>query len=285
MEEKEEKVEKEKEKEDNQNKANNDNDNKNEKEDSNKEENKEDKDNKEEEGEEDKTVKIHYKNDEEDYKTSFCHIIFHNGIDIDITRKKVFECYEQSSNRKYLFFKKTTKIKTLLFIEEHYLYLLKDIIIDKTNDKLRRINNKFDLNKLFDYKIKKKDNDLLFTLDFLLDDNLFERNEKNLLFEEKEGENFENYLIDTLEKIDSVFLDEIFGDDEEEEEEEEKEGKEGGENKEDNKNDKEDDKKEEKKENKELKKMFKRIEFDEGKDSFNSNMKSSSRFVLKKFNQ
>ena len=205
MEEKEEKA-KEKEKEDNQNKVNNDNDNKNEKEDSNKKENKEDKDKKEEEGEEDKTVKIHYKNDEEDYKTSFCHIIFHNGIDIDITRKKIFECYEQSSNRKYIFFKKATKIKTLLFIEEHYLYLLKDIIIDKTNDKLRRINNKYDINNLFDYKIKKKDNYLLFTLDFLLDDNLFERKEKNLLFEEKEGEIFENYLIDTLEKIEPLLL-------------------------------------------------------------------------------
>ena len=121
-----------------------------------------------------------------------------------------------------------------------------------------------------------------------MDDNLFERSSKNLLFEEKEGENFENYLIDTLEKIDSVFLDEIFGDDEEEEEDDEKEGKEEGENKEDNKNDEENnegDKKEEKKENKDLKKMFKRIEFDDGKDSFNSNMKSSSRFVLKKFNQ
>ena len=122
-----------------------------------------------------------------------------------------------------------------------------------------------------------------------MNDNLFERNSKNLLFEEKEGENFENYLIDILEKIDSVFLDEMFGEDEEEEEEDEKEGNNGGgDNKEDNKNgedNKENDKKEEKKENKELKKMFKRIEFEDGKDSFNSNIKSSSRFVLKKFNQ
>ena len=271
---------------DNQKKENNDKNN--EKEDSNKDDNDKKEEEEEGEGEEDKTVKVYYKNAGDDYKTSFCHIIFHNGIDIDITRKKVFECYEQSSNRKYLFFKTTTKIKTLLFIEEHYLYLLKDIAIDKTNDKLRRINSKYDLNKLFDYKIKKKDNNLLFTLDFLLDDNLFERNVKNLLFEEKEGDNFENYLIETLEKIDSVFLDEIFGDNEEEEEEDEKEGNKGGHNKEDNKNDeenKEDDNKEEKKENKDLKKIFKRIEFDDGKDSFNSNMKSSSRFVLKKFNQ
>jgi len=120
-----------------------------------------------------------------------------------------------------------------------------------------------------------------------LDDNLFERNVKNLLFEEKEGENFENYLIEILENIDSVFLDEMFGDDEEEEEEDEKEGNNGGDKKEDNKNEeeKDEDKKEEKIENKDLKKMFKRIEFDEGKDSFNSNMKSSSRYVLKKFNQ
>ena len=106
------------------------------------------------------------------------------------------------------------------------MYLLKDITINKNNEKIRRISNRFDLNKLFDYKIKAKDNNLLFTFEFLKEENLFERTTKNLLFEDKDGELFEEYLIEILEKIDATFLDEIFEkNDDEEEEEDEKEGK------------------------------------------------------------
>ena len=179
----------------------------------------------------------------------------------------------------------------MLFIEEHYLYFLKDIIINKNNENLRRINNKYDLNKLFDYKIDKKDKNSLITLDFLHDDNILERILKKIEFEEKEGENFEKYLVDTLQKIDSVFFDEIFGDNDEDD----NEGEEEEDEKDEGKNDGEKNEKEDKNENKNMenqeginenkikKKVFKRINFDEGKDSINSNLKSSSRFVLKKF--
>ena len=234
-----------------------------------------------------------YKNDNfsNNDKTSFCHFIFHNGVDIDISRKKIFECYDQANNKNFLLFKKSKKIKTLLFIEEHYLYFLKDIIINKNNENLRRINNKYDLNKLFDYKIDKKDKNSLITLDFLHDDNILERILKKIEFEEKEGENFEKYLVDTLQKIDSVFFDEIFGDNDEddnegeEEEDEKDEGKNDGEKneKEDKNENKNVENQEGKNENKIKKIVFKRKNFDEGKDSISSNLKSSSRFVLKKF--
>ena len=149
-------------------------------------------------------------------------------MDIDIGTKKIYECYELTSNRNFLLFKKNIKIKTFIFIEEQYMYLLKDINVDKNNEKIRRISNRFDLNKLFDYKIQKKENNYLFTFEFLREDNLFERIKKNLLFEEKDGELFEEYLIEILEKIDATFLDEIFeqNDDCDEEEEEEDEKKE-----------------------------------------------------------
>ena len=216
-------------------------------------------------------------------KTSSCHIIFHKGADIDITTKKKYECHEYTSGRNFLLFKKNVKIKTLIFIEEQYLYLLRDSIVNKNNEKIRRICNRFDLNKLFDYKIQKKGNNYLFTFEFLKDDNLFDRIIKNVLFEEKDGELFEEYLIDVLEKIDATFLDEIFeqnGDEEEEEEEEdEKKDEKNGENEDEkNKNEIKDDNNIKNGDNmeKDKKNNYKKI-YLEGKDS---TIKSSSREVL-----
>lgn len=248
--------------------------------------------NTENKNDEEKTIKVHYKsdNDANNDKTSFCHIIFRNGVDIDITTKKIFECYENINVRNFLLFKKNTKIKTLLFIEEQYLYLLKDIIINKNNENLRRISNRFDLNKLFDYKVQKTDNNYLFSFDFLKNDNLLDRHMKHLLFEHNEGVTFEEYLIEILEKIDATYLDEIFeneeGEDEEEEEEEEeeKDEKENGtkdadvdEQKKEKDND-EEKKVEEDEDNKEKVKVFRRVNLDDGKDSDFKN--SSSREIL-----
>ena len=243
-------------------------------------------DDKKEEG---KTVKVFYKNANND-KTSFCHVIFHNGFDIDISTKKIFECYEHINRRNLLLFKKSINLKSFIFIEEQYLYILKDININKNNEHLRRINNKLDLNTLFDYKVQKEQDKYLFTFDFIQNNNLFERNMKHLLFEEKEGEKFEELLIDTLEKIEADFLDEIFGQEEEnDEEEEEEDGEDSKKNEKDekdkkdknenkiNENEDKDNDEEEKKEKKD-KKAIKKISL-EGKDS---NVKlSSSRAFLK----
>ena len=103
------------------------------------------------------------------------------------------------------------------------------------------------------------------------------------MFEEKDGELFEEYLIDVLEKIDATFLDEIFeqnGDDEEEEEEEdEKKDEKNGENEDEkNKNEIKDDNNIKNGDNmeKDKKNNYKKI-YLEGKDS---TIKSSSREVL-----
>ena len=58
--------------------------------------------------EDEKTVKVVYKNDnyENNDKTSSCHIMFHSGADIDISTKKTFECVEEITNRNFLLFKK-----------------------------------------------------------------------------------------------------------------------------------------------------------------------------------
>ena len=247
-----------------------------------KDENKENNENNENMNNEEKTVKVHYKDGTND-KTSYSHIIFYNGVDIDINTKKIIECYENVNKRNFLLFTKKTNIKTLLFIEEQYLYLLKDVVINKKNENLRRISNRFDLNKLFDYNVTKQDKNYLFTFDFIKNENLLDRNVKNLLFTQDDGERFEEMLIDTMEKYEVNFLEEIFEDQaqEDEEEEDEKEEKDDSQEKDkDNAEKKEDNQKDDNKEdeNKDKKKEPKRIILEDTKE--NDFKKSSSREIL-----
>ncbi len=139
------------------------------------------------------------------------------GVDIDITNFKCFTCKEQINSKILLFTKQYSKTNTLLFIDENFMYLSKDVIINKKNENIRRISEIYDLNQLFNYSVEKKKNGFEFALNFLLGKNFLDRQIKKLLFEEKEGEIFESFLLDTLDKIDSIYINE----EEEEEEEEE----------------------------------------------------------------
>lgn len=217
-------------------------------------------------------------------KISFCHFILQKGTDVDITSKKdIFACFEKVKNKTFFSSEKYSKIQTIILIDEHYLYLLKNISINKNNSNLRRIKEKFDLNKLFDYTIQKKYNNYEFALDFLIEENFLDRKMKYLLFEEKEAENFENYLLETLEKIDSIFINENNEEDEEEEEEQE----ENGDKKEDigNNNDNEDKKENENQINEKKvkgnKKIFMKNVYGIGERKESSDAKSSSRFLYK----
>ena len=98
-----------------------------------------------------------------------------------------------------------------------------------------------------------------------------DRNIKSLLFEEKEAKIFENYLLDTLEKIESIFINEI-NEENEEEEEDEKEKKE--------ENNIIKDKEKENKE-KNNKKIFLRNVYGIGERKESLDAKSSSRFLYK----
>ena len=151
-------------------------------------------------------------------------------------------------------------------MDEHYLYLLKDKSVNKNNPNLRRINEIYDLNKLFDYGIVKKGNGYEFNLDFLLEDNFLDRKQKMFLMEEKEAEIFENDLLDTLENIDSIYI----GENEQSEEEEEE--------KEDQKDDKKND---EEGKDQTSNKIFLRNAYNFGDKKDNTDLKSSSRFIYK----
>jgi len=228
-------------------------------------------------------VKIYLNNENPNNdKISFCHFIFQKGIDIDISKMKIFTCQEKVNGGMFFTSKKYNKIKTLLFIDEHYLYFLKDKIINKKNETIRRINDKYDLSKLFSYSTNIKENKIEYSLNFLVEDNFLDRKIKNLLFEEKEGEIFEHNLLETLDKIDTVF---IYDDNEEEEEEGEEE--EETEDKNDDKNNKnnkiEEKEKDEDNKEKNQKKIYLRNMYGVGDGNNFMDSKSSSRFMFKKF--
>ena len=150
----------------------------------------------------------------DDEKISSCHFVLLEGEDVDITRKKAIECYEQSNN--FILFKKFTKSKKIIFIDEQFLYIVKDVIIDKNDEKKRRISKKFDISKLCNIEAKEENSKLVYKLQFLKND-YFDRESRIFIFDEAGSTLFYEQLIDVLEKVESTF----FNDEEEEEEEEE----------------------------------------------------------------
>ena len=222
-------------------------------------------------------------NDKNNDKISFCHFIFHKGVDIDISTKKLFSCYEQSNSKTFIIFnsKKYSKTKTLLFFDEQYLYLLKDIEVNTQNKNLRRINDKYDLNKLFDYTTIKKENSYEFCLDFLVEENFLDRKIKNLLFEENEAELFENEMLEILEKIDSIYISENHNEEEEEEENDEEDEKEDDKKKEDESSNNDNNKGKDSNVEKYNKKLFLKNVYGIGEKKDNLDSKSSSRYLFK----
>ena len=207
-------------------------------------------------------------------------MILQKGLDIDIsTKKDLFFCYEKMQNKTFFTTKKYNKVQSILFIDEHYLYILKNVSINKSNDNLRRISDKYDLNKLFDYTINLHNNDYEFCFDFLIEDNFLNQKKKYLLFEEKEAKMFENYLLNTLDKIDSIYVSENNEENDEEEKEEEVENKEK--NEEINNKINEEDIRIQKEKEKNKKMIFFRNTYGVGERKESNNANSSSRFIYK----
>ena len=190
-------------------------------------------------------------------------------------------CHEKIKKYSFISSKKYNNIQTILFIDEHYLYLLKNKNINNNNQNLRRINEIYDLNKLFNYTINKINDNYEFSLDFLVEENFLDRKKKNLLFEEKEADIFEDDLLTTLAKIDSVYIG--LTNEQEEEEEEENEEK-----NEDKKNDEKDNEEIINKGNKikidkekNSRKIFFRNTYGIGERKESLDVKSSSRIIYK----
>ena len=109
-------------------------------------------------------------------------------------------------------------------MEEQFLYILKDFIVNKSDEKLRRIMKKFDLSKLCNIEVKEENKKFIYKLQFLKND-YFDRETRVFIFEEEEGNLFYELLSETLEKIESTFFSDLSDDENEEEEEEDDEDK------------------------------------------------------------
>ena len=124
-------------------------------------------------------------------------------------------------------FKKYNRDKKLLFIEEQFLYILKDISVNKSDEKMRRIARKFDLCKLSSIEAKEENKKYIYKLQFLKRD-YFDRENKVFIFDEEEANLFYQNLIEVFEKYESTFFSNL--DDDEDEEEEEEDDEENDEN-------------------------------------------------------
>ena len=180
-------------------------------------------------------VKVIYKekkNDVED-KTSFCHSIIFEGEDIDVTRLKIYECFEQTGTN-FIIFKKKSKVKRLIYFDEQFIYIIKDNLVNNNNVKLRRIYRRYDLSKLCNIELNNENDEFKFALHFLKND-YFEREIKTFFFKQEEGRLFYQQLADTIENIESTFFNDLFeyednDEENEEDEDEEHEYKEDSEN-------------------------------------------------------
>ena len=78
------------------------------------------------------------------------------------------------------------------------MYILKDIIINKNDNRLRRVIKKYDISKLCNIEAKAdKSNKFIFKLQFLKND-YFDRETRTFIFDEQRGTIFYELIAETL---------------------------------------------------------------------------------------
>lgn len=145
-------------------------------------------------------------------------IIF-QGLYIDKTELNVckFHKIKSPSVLLNLFTKKTVEKNYLVFLDEFYIYFLKDIEVSKDDKNIRKIGNKYNLKLLQNAnvdvinknKFQTLENGkihifLEFAKDFISEDTI----EKNLFFELKQAEKFVGILNTYLKRLGIAFTEE-----------------------------------------------------------------------------
>ena len=121
-----------------------------------------------------------------------CHRIIPKGTDIDITTKTFFNCYKIKTKSNIISFitgSKKIKVPYLIFFDENFYYMIKDKVVNKNNENIRRIGNRYDLLKITNFQARKVNDDYEFAFEFMNED-YFDRTYKLLYFEPKEAEIF-----------------------------------------------------------------------------------------------
>ena len=124
---------------------------------------------------------------------TYCHRIFYKGSNIDISKYEVFnflKIKEKGSFLSNLGFKnpKVTQIPYFAFLNETFLYMIKDKIYDKNKPNIRRIGNKYSLFDCQNIKYDTEEGYIVVNLEFMISENDFKV--KTLYFARNNYENF-----------------------------------------------------------------------------------------------
>ena len=172
---------------------------------------------------------------------TYCHRIFYKGSNIDINQFELFsfiKIKEKGSFLSNLGFKnpKITQIPYFAFLNETYLYMIKDKVYDKKKPNIRRIGNKYSLFDCQNIRLESEDNHVIIHLDFLVSENEYKF--KAMYFNKEFSDNFIRKLQEVLIRNGIVNINEG------EEEEIENEDNKNEENEQEEKKDDEEDEKE-----------------------------------------
>ena len=186
------------------------------------------------------TINSFYQEPEIDPNT-YCHRIFYKGSNIDINQFELFsfiKIKEKGSFLSNLGFKnpKITQIPYFAFLNETYLYMIKDKVYDKKKPNIRRIGNKYSLFDCQNIRLESEDNHVIIHLDFLVSENEYKF--KAMYFNKEFSDNFIRKLQEVLIRNGIVNINEG------EEEEIENEDNKNEENEQEEKKDDEEDEKE-----------------------------------------
>lgn len=79
---------------------------------------------------------------------SVCHFVYPKGYYISLNEIEAYKFTKIKKNKKFLFFKKkenTLEKPYLTFFDENFIYFLKDIVVNKNDQSLRKVGNKYSL--------------------------------------------------------------------------------------------------------------------------------------------
>ena len=124
---------------------------------------------------------------------TYCHRIFYKGSNIDISIYEVFnfiKIKEKGSFLSNLGFKnpKISQIPYFAFLNETFIYMIKDKIYDKNKPNIRRIGNKYSLFDCQNIKYDSEEEYIVIHLEFMIAENDYKV--KTLYFPRNNYENF-----------------------------------------------------------------------------------------------
>ena len=136
-----------------------------------------------------------------------CHIYLKKGSDFNSNGIYCIPISQIKNKKKNSFFSKMNvfkktkndiEIKYKLFFEDNFIYFAKDIIIDKKNETLRRINKIINIRNISKYGINKEKNDN-YKINIEISNKKYINKKKEFIIEEKYYNEFNEILIKKLE--------------------------------------------------------------------------------------